>query len=408
MGHKHWPLTLSIILLFTFCSYPTPRTALAQGWLSGYDKRVKLTIDYLDVTSGLTDFPVLIYLSTASGRGAPQDDLSCVFNELQIDANRKKIAVTTSDGTTECYVEIEKWDSANNKAWLWVKVLSVSSTVDTVLYLYYDKDHAENAAYVGDTGSTQAQNVWTNGFRGVWHLSEASGNAQDSTSYATSGTYSGSPYTQGVSGKIDGASDFDPTSPSSGQVSCGDPVDGHLDFSSNSFTVEFWMYFDGAVSDYQLPLYKGGSWEEDPGYDFEMSDYSPYDTGFNLADGSIVVSAPYFTPSLDTWTNLVGVCDRSAGMARLFKDGVEFGTGTSLGSLGSVNTAQALKFPNGAYLKDLILDEVRISYGRRSDAWIKASYESERDHFIDFGGEEPGNTLLTYNSKYVITSQTAV
>jgi hypothetical protein len=140
----------------------------APVWLSGWDKRVKMTLDHNDVTSSLSDFPVLIYLSTSSGPAS--DNVSCVFDELQSDANRKKLAVTTNDGITLCYVEIEKWDTANKQAWLWIKVPSVSNTIDTDLYLYYDRDHAENTAYVDDTGSTSAQNVWDSNFKGVYHL----------------------------------------------------------------------------------------------------------------------------------------------------------------------------------------------------------------------------------------------
>ena len=86
----------------------------------------------------LSGFPVLVYLSVSSGIGST--DVSAVFDELTSDANRKKIAITTSDGTTQCYVEIERWDDANEKAWLWVKVPSVASGAETDLYLYYDFD----------------------------------------------------------------------------------------------------------------------------------------------------------------------------------------------------------------------------------------------------------------------------
>ena len=87
---------------------------IVRKWLSGWDKRVKITIDHNDVTSDLTNFPVLIYLSDSSGRN--NDDVTFVFNELNSDANRQKIAVTTNDKTTECYVEIEKWNTANNES----------------------------------------------------------------------------------------------------------------------------------------------------------------------------------------------------------------------------------------------------------------------------------------------------
>ena len=100
-------------------------------------EQVQTTIDSSKIdTADLTDFPVMVHLSTASGIG--DADVSAVFDELSSDANRKKIAVTTSDGTTQCYVEIEKWDDANEQAWLHVKVPTVAYDADTILYLYYD------------------------------------------------------------------------------------------------------------------------------------------------------------------------------------------------------------------------------------------------------------------------------
>ena len=116
-------------------------TGSELGFFTGYDRRIKMTIDSAGakVDSDLTDFPIMVYLSASSGIG--NDDVSAVFDELTSDANRKKIAVTKSDGITELYVEIEKWDDANEQAWLSVKVAganSISSSADTILYLYYD------------------------------------------------------------------------------------------------------------------------------------------------------------------------------------------------------------------------------------------------------------------------------
>ena len=44
-----------------------------------------------------------------------------------------------------------------------------------------------------------------------------------------------------------------------------------------------------------------------------------------------------------------------------------------------------------------ILDEVRISAGGRVAAWIKASYESGRDHLNDYGSEE----LFPFSAGYI-------
>jgi hypothetical protein len=167
---------------------------------------MKMTIDHTDISSSLANFPVLFYLSPSSG--IYKDSVIGVFNE--IGGYSKKIAVTKSDGITQCYVEIEKWDSVNKKAWLWVNVSSVSSTADTVLYLYYDASHADNTAYVGDVDSTVAQKVWDVNFKGVWHLRETSGGSgaiKDSTSNNNDGTNNGP--TLGVTGKIDSATEFD-------------------------------------------------------------------------------------------------------------------------------------------------------------------------------------------------------
>ena len=81
----------------------------AQSWLAGWSHRVEIAIDSDKIDESLVDFPVLLYLSTSSGLGST--DVSFIFDELG--GNRKKVAVTTSDGTTQCYVEIEKWDSVN-------------------------------------------------------------------------------------------------------------------------------------------------------------------------------------------------------------------------------------------------------------------------------------------------------
>lgn len=88
----------------------------------------------------------------------------------EIGKNSKKIAVTQSDGVTQLYVEIEKWDYANKKARLWAKVPYIDDDVDTDLYLYYDRNHADNTAYVGAPNSTPAKNVWDNHFVFVRHM----------------------------------------------------------------------------------------------------------------------------------------------------------------------------------------------------------------------------------------------
>ena len=116
-----------------------------------------LRIDHTKIGADLYDYPLKVYLGASSG--ASLSDVTRVFDELQSDANRKKIRVTTITGA-ECYVEIDTWSDASETAWFYVRVPFVSSTVDTWLLLYYDRFHADNDTYVGDTASAPAMKVW--------------------------------------------------------------------------------------------------------------------------------------------------------------------------------------------------------------------------------------------------------
>ena len=138
-----------------------------MAWLSGWDKRIKLTIDQTKIdTQDLTWFPVTVFLSPTHG--------DCVFDELAADANRFKIAFTKADGETQLYGEIEKWDDANESAVIhvsrdgWV----ISNTVNTDFYMYYDKDHADNTTYIGDINSTPGAAVWDGNFKAVYHMND--------------------------------------------------------------------------------------------------------------------------------------------------------------------------------------------------------------------------------------------
>ena len=206
-----------------------------MAWLGTWAKRVKVTISNANVDSDLSDFPVLISISTSAGIG--NQDLSAIFDELTLDANRKKIALTTSNGTTQCYVEIERWDDANEKAWLWIGTPTVSSAANTILYLYYDSSKADNTTYIGDTTDVAAQSVWDSNFVGVWHLSQdptgGSGAIKDSTDLTNHGTGMHMAADDLVDSKIGKGLDFDGTDD---YVDCGSSAS--LSSYPNGITLE--------------------------------------------------------------------------------------------------------------------------------------------------------------------------
>ncbi|MGD9131834.1 MAG: DUF2341 domain-containing protein [Candidatus Bathyarchaeota archaeon] len=342
-------------------------------WLIGWAKRVKLTIDSDDVDGVLTDFPVLVHLSASSGISG--GDVSFIFDE--VGSNSKKIAVTTAGGT-ECYVEVEEWDSGNEQAWLWVKVPSISSTADTDLYLYYDTDHADNIAYVGDTTSTPAENVWDSNFKLVTHMNDNpdTSSIQDSTLNGNDGTKVSADnpmQTDGISGK---AQDF-----SGDYISCGD--DGSLELV-DTLTLEAWINPDSlsinsitarGQSYWLLVLYG------------ELTFYR-----FQEGGGGSYLRASGALPT-GTFSHVAATYNTSAtDEVKIYVDGQLVLEGSLDGPIASETDDLSI----GTYLTysyfqfDGTIDELKISDTVRSDAWIKASYESGGDNLLTFGSEETG------------------
>lgn len=142
---------------------------------------------------------------------------------------------TASDGATPLSHEIEQYDGTTGKLTAWVRVPSLSSTTDTVLYMYYGDPTAPD--------QQDAANVWDTGFKGVWHLSQdpagAAPQMQDATSNPSpnDGTSSGMGATQQVTGKVGGSLNFDG---SNDFVNLGNPTPASLRING-PITVEAWI-----------------------------------------------------------------------------------------------------------------------------------------------------------------------
>lgn len=351
-----------------------------MGWLAGWGKRVKLTIDQNDIDAALSDFPVLVYLSTSSGRGP--DDVSFVFDELVNDANRKKIAVTKSDGTTECYVEIEQWDDDNEQAWLWVKVPDIASGDDTDLYLYYDVSHADNDAHVGDPSDAVVHNVWDSNFVFVSHMRNDpdTSHIRDSTVNANDGTKKAASNPNEVAGYISRGQYFD----GDDHIHC--PDSAVFDFAAG-FTLEVLADPDQTDADRRLlQRYDSGSRD---GYHLSQS---PSGAGLwmmtvyvNAAEGYAYSNNP---PS-GAFQHVVGVRS-AAGLMTIYVDGAAQAPGST--RAGAIDSNGLLYIGSnftgaGTYFLG-IEDEVRLSDIERPAEWIKATWESARDDLLGFGSEE--------------------
>lgn len=358
-----------------------------MSWLGDWKKRRPIDIDHSVIDAQLSGFAALIHLSASAGKNS--DDVTGVFDELESDANRKKIAVTLADGLTQCYVEIEEWDHANEKAWLWVKVPTVSADTDTRLYLYYDKNQADNTTYVGDKASTPGQSVWDGDFNAVWHMDADGGTTiEDSTSNNIDGTKTASGEPAEIDGKIGKAQSFDG---SNDKVDIGDDR-----FESDEQgTIELLVYFPNATDDYTA-----FSTSRSPGTadmlriritsDYNLAIQHMISGGLNLVGTTSHPGTGWhylvLTSSGTAWELWIDGVKQSLTVIDGSNTGDWFADLTAaithLGRIGG------LEYGGSYYSEDCYIDEVRISKVKRSDAWIKATFYSGDDNLVTFMAEE--------------------
>jgi len=349
-----------------------------MAWLADFDKRIKVTADHTVVDANLSHFPICIRLGTSVGK--TNADVSCVFDELTSDDNRKRIAVTKADGTTQLYVEIEQWDDANEKAVLHCGITgdTLSSSADTDYYLYYDVDHADNTDYVGDTNDVVAESVWDNYFKAVYHMADGASNTAiyDSTSNDKDGTKKAANEPIEIAGKIGQGQDFDG---SDDYINIGD----FDSLGGGNFTISM-VIKPTSLVDVQRLI---SSITAD---DTSAISITAFDEGeIKMWQTAWHTVAPVGSLTADQWTHCV-IRSETASQVTGFIDGEQKTTETSQGENYDFNTlgiGAKLAMVYGPTF-DGIIDEVRISDTPRSAAWIKASYHSGNDSLLTYGSEE--------------------
>ncbi|MFQ5559246.1 MAG: DUF2341 domain-containing protein, partial [Nitrospinota bacterium] len=380
--------TIRTLLGSTMRSFDGP--SQPAPFLGTWKNRIKMVVDSSKIDEDLFDFPLLISLSTESG--ISQSDLSQVVHSLGAKSNRKKIAVTTGDGKTQCFVEVEKWDASTGRAWLWVKVPQISSAKDTELYLYYDRTQADNTIFVGDSGEIPAQAVWSNEYSATWHLNpfETNGTLQviDSTSNQNHGLpNSNLSASNSVSGQVGDALNF----AVEGAIWVGEntmPVD--------TFTLSAWVKTD-LTHEIDMESTSGVSGIAGQNYVFYPANSRDSNARAGLSIGtngiSVYEHTGHYLPSLAVYAGPVGTSLNHVAVVYTNRQPSIFLNGnlvkTGLQSLKASVLAPITIGGDGYGFFDGIIDEARISQVARTASWLKTAYLSEKDTLIRFEGIYP-------------------
>ena len=154
---------------------------------SSFPIRMDLTLSGYTGSSTLTDFPVLVSLSSSITGFSYNGFLDSDGDGVRTGGDLRFFA---SNGKELAY-EIADWNTSGTSH-IWVKVPSISGT-NTVITAAWGKTGTE-------TTPDYATNdpVWSNGYEGVWHLSSiSSGMASDSSPNSTHLTVNGGASTTG-------------------------------------------------------------------------------------------------------------------------------------------------------------------------------------------------------------------
>ena len=373
----------TVTTLLFLASFTYGQVTLPDGTVQTH--RQKVIIDNTKVAATLTDFTVVI---TNITDGNFNSDFEVI---LQDDWDDLRF---TSDeaGLIQLAVDHSPLDVAGGDTLIWVKVPSISSSVDTDIWAWGGDSGASRPARTDTYGS---ENAWDSNFQGVWHFEEdPSGDAPqmtDATSNTNDGTSAGTMLTEDLVG---------------GQFGKGLDFDGSNDFIGfganpdlsgwTGLTIEAWVNWADTGTDEHVVM---SNWD---GNGTKASILFKLEPTGNFIEEAIIVEPNTqvggfetdLTITASTWTKVTMRYNKS--ILSTWVDGVEddstFAATADFDANISDNNMEVGRSPHGGGVDEFdgIIDEVFISDTARSDSWITTGYnnQSSPSTFVSAGATE--------------------
>ena len=345
-----------------------------MSFLKNYQSRVKITVDFTKVGSDLANFPIYVNLANL-----PSD-----FHTKVNQTDGRDIRVTTSDGITEVPREVVFYSSASDTGELHFKAKEgLSSTVNTVFYIYYGDANASDYAVGASNGRN---NVWNN-YKAVHHFGNGTTLSVTDSSGNNDATNSGGTATTGFN-SINGGVNLDGSSYLTSALTAG-TVGSVFTISvwgkkTDVTTVEVPIAFDQNVNDtgWILVNVTGTDWrwqKDEPSFPAIKSTTSR---------------------SNNTWyLYTITTTGASAGNTKLYTngsnqdDGAAVPTPTSTYTL-TIGNQRANTNPTNREWTG-VLDEVRITSSALTSQWLSTEYNNQNSPstFYTVGAAEFGSFL---------------
>ncbi len=357
----HW--TRKILTFET--GYPAHFDPFDFGW----QYRKQITINHTIASTTLENFPVLISTTDSDLMKAQSDGDDILFmNDL--------------GEAVKLHHEIESMDITSGTLVAWVNISALSSSDDTILYLYYGNPNCANQEY--------PEKTWDSHYKAVWHMNDATPTTiADSTSYGISGTKKAVNMPIETDGNIGKGQRFERTDSLWQYITMGNV--NTLCFSGD-FTISAWIY-PFTTQDMKV----AGKHQEISG------NYKGYSLNWNVnepkmslrVDGGGYLYQYIYANEVkppNSWYYMTGI--RQSGTNYLYLNGVQqsqTGTQSLINTdypfcIGAWKTEAASANFNG------IIDEVRVSDIQRSSAWTVTEYNNMNNPtlFVSIGPEVPG------------------